>query len=751
MFAKVSVGNVIEMKPMWLADVQGADRYVGFRGTFTLGERARCRIHLSGASWFVAQLNGEFLAEGPVRFARDSPVYEAVERELEAGSHSITATVHHDGVATRMLEEMAPFLAVEVEDVEVRWVARPLAAWRPEVRRLNPELSWMEWCDTRDYPNEEEGWGEMEMAAARAFAPHGLANIVPRNLPMEEIARGNLQAMFGYAQDDPPVGYFLRALDAAESGADGTWWRFDLGQVRLGRPQIHLEVPVGTVVELGYSESLTGGRVAPWLNQSMGLSCHLDHYVARGGRQTFGPLSPRGMRYVEVHAVGAGTAAMRSAEFLERSYFPAEPVAKFECGDALLEEIWQAGVRTLRACAEDAITDCPTRERGQWLGDVVNVGLATAAVAYPDLRLLRRGLVQAAECARPDGMVASLYPGHRTYLSSYALNWVEACWQYHTITGDRDLLATLLPAAKRNLEVFLAGWDGAVTVALDDCWRFLDWGYTLPAGHGTLPLLLHLHAAVGALLAWQKALEVADEGWQSHYESLAMVLGGVLENREFFASLDYHECTLLLKAKMVAGDRERLCVDKLKAAFTESFPFSPGARPAGLFQFDPATDQYPHISSGKIVTPYFAHFLLPELARRGEMDFVLAAYRRCWGWALEQQSGTWLELFDARSSQCHQWSSCPTWQMSEFLLGLRPARHRHPMGFEITRVSAGLERIAGVLPIAGTNHHIEVSWTEQSAEDCALTIHPSTPIRLFVGENEHDLPASATTWQIAPR
>jgi hypothetical protein len=169
----------------------------------------------------------------------------------------------------------------------------------------------------------------------------------------------------------------------------------------------------------------------------------------------------------------------------------------------------------------------------------------------------------------------------------------------------------------------------------------------------------------------------------------------------------------------------------MKAAFTSHFPWRRDSAPAGLYQFDPAADRYPRIANPAIVTPYFAHFLLPELARRGELDFVLEVFRRCWGWALGQQSGTWLELFDPRSSQCHQWSSCPTWQLSEFVLGLRPARHRHPMGFELSLLPSSVPGASGVLPIAGTPHRIAVRWERDPEGTVAVVVTPSAAIRLF--------------------
>ena len=88
--------------------------------------------------------------------------------------------------------------------------------------------------------------------------------------------------------------------------------------------------------------------------------------------QTLQTFSPRGFRYLELHIANplvSVDAIIVEAE--QRTYFD-QPVGSFQCSDPLLNEIWMMGVRTLQSCSEDALTDTPTRERGQWLGVVGN-------------------------------------------------------------------------------------------------------------------------------------------------------------------------------------------------------------------------------------------------------------------------------------------------------------------------------------------------------------------------------------------
>ncbi|MHB8871941.1 MAG: alpha-L-rhamnosidase-related protein [Candidatus Doudnabacteria bacterium] len=130
------------------------------------------------------------------------------------------------------------------------------------------------------------------------------------------------------------------------------------------------------------------------------------------------------------------------------------PEGSFQTGDTLLNKIWSVGVKTLRSCSEDALVDNLTRERGEWTGDVVSVGMDISDAAYSDLRLLRGGLIQSAECARSDGLVAGLSPVGTAYLLTYAAQWVSACIQYWELTGNIKLLDELYPYAEKDIEAF---------------------------------------------------------------------------------------------------------------------------------------------------------------------------------------------------------------------------------------------------------------------------------------------------------
>ena len=713
------------------------DLHVAFRAEFELPAAGEVEFRVLGASWYVGWIDGRPLGEGPARFPAGFPEYSTFRATLAAGRHPLAFHVNHAGVITRFLQGIEPFLACSVRaagrELPLPWKCAPLAGYTPHVRRINPVLGFIEWCDTRQVPDWtaagfDDGAWVPAVPVTRPLGPvRPLSCANPRSLPLEltPAAAGLLVETFGYERDDPPARFFLRDLAPAGLPPQGVWRRYDLGRVRLMRPRFELDLPAGAVVEFAYSEALHHGRVAPWITLSTGESCNLDHYVARGGRQEFGPLAPRGGRFLEVHVLAPPAAvAFHREAVVERAYYGAAG-GSLCTGDALLDQIWTVGVETHRACAEDALTDNPTRERGQWAGDVVTVGMDIAAAAFADLRMCRRGLVQCAQSARADGLVAGLCPGTPEYLTTYAAQWITACLHYWELTGDRALLTEMLPAAERNLAAFAQQLtDDGVQDGLG--WGFVDWGYVRNPGPSDQGVNLHTLAAMRDLARWCDALGHPDRA--AHHRALAARLAAIIARyyaAEFAAGGDawerigYHRAALglrlgLFDAPPAAGGRAFL-----KAHMRRCFPNDPAAPRLS----DPGANH------PRLITPYFGHFALPELIEHGDMDFVLGQYRTCWGWSLGDGRTTWLEVFDTRWSHCHQWAGCPTWQLSRYLLGLQPRYDLGAANFALALATGSLTQAAGTVPLAGQEGVVTVAWTKDAA---GLHYTLTTPVPLVL-------------------
>lgn len=722
----------------YLDGPQAADTYVLFRGLFELKKESRVRLNHVGASWYRMSLDGDSFAEGPARFSPVRPEFLSEFVTLPAGKHVLAIQVHYEGVETRILKDFPPFLWIEAFDADgplrLEWKGLSLDSVKPAFRRINPQLAWTEFRDTRKEPLgwqsldfEDSHWEQPVWGVSDLPDPQEAKLASPARIPIEPrlLEEGPLATSFGYADDDPGYTFYSRDRVCRDLPAKGVWRRYDLGRVRLGSPIVTLDVPEGTVVEIGFSEYLTEGRVSPWINFSLGQSCNWDRFVARGGVQTFEPHTPKGGRFLEIHIVNAvESVSWEAVTYSERAYHQ-ETRATLSLGDDLLERIWLTGVETLRACSEDALTDNPSRERGQWVGDVVSVGLDNMSVCYNDLRLCRRGLQHAAECPREDGLIAGMSPGGCIYLPTYSLQWTTASIEYYRHSRDIEFLRDFWPAAKRNLEAIVAfeTTDGLGDVA---GWNFVDWGYLPTPGGVDLACNLHFAEALRSMATWSELVGEDAKPYASKSrvteEKIAKWLVE-LEAQGGVEAIGYHCLTLAIRLGLFSGDRPA-AIELLKQHWASSFPSYPTA---------PRLDD-PFNSNQRVSTPYFAHYLFPVLIEAGEWQFVLDQIRICWGWMLADGRTTWVEVFDTRWSHCHQWAGCPTWILSRYVLGLFTRSDRSPGSFDLNLITFGLPKAKGRLPIPDDGW-IEVSW-ERNGSSVRYTLTASHPIEIALPSGE---------------
>ena len=714
---------------MWISEEhQLPDIYGAFRGKFYLEEDCKVEVRVLGASWFVAWLDGVLLGEGPARFAEGFEEYERYYVTLKRGHHVLASEIHHNGVATRMLVDMQPYFYCELlsegKKIKVDWKCLKLEGYASCMRKVGECVGWMEWCDTRKNP---DGWTILEFDDASWCRPVGEEKIpegkLPVNMapvkqiiyPVASVDEGALANMFNYEFDDIPTRFFLRDLTCKSLPAQGVWRRYDLGFIRLGRPRFVLDLPQGALVEFAYSEYLVHDRVSPYITLMGSSSCNLDHYIARGGVQEFMPMTPRGGRFVEIHVIAPeDQVKFLKEEYVERSYH-GKPEGSFMCSDELLNKIWSAGVETYRTCAEDAIVDCPTRERGQWTGDTVNVGLNTAAAVYSDVRVARRCLTQAAQCAGSDGMIPGLFPGQPCNLVTYALQWVGACVRYYSLTGDLKLLEELYGAAVLNMSAFERHTgDNGLSDSVGA--SFVDWGYVRTTGPVDMGLNYIYLDAIDNMIKWCSILNMDNdrELYIKQRSKIFNILRNWIDeclndNGDGWEKVGYHCAVFCLNSNLAGAsflDKERTkeCIAFIKKHILNCFPNNPAA----------PRHAEPAFQSRQLITPYFAHFAFPALIKAGETDFVLEQYRKCWGWMLEQGVTTILEVFDIRWSHCHQWSACPTWQLSRYVLGLHPCFEKGYKHYRLELYTGNLGWVEGAIPVPDCGDAVNVSWRKAS-------------------------------------
>ncbi len=199
----------------------------------------------------------------------------------------------------------------------------------------------------------------------------------------------------------------------------------DFGQNFAGWVEFEAELPVDSMISLGFGEILVDGN---FYNENYRTATKGFSVISDGLRRQYRPrFTYFGFRYVRV-----STSEPVNIEFIGCViHSDVRRTGSFECGNADVNRLYQNALWSQRSNFVDIPTDCPQRdERLAWAGDA-QVFAATACFNYDCrgfyekyLRLLR------AEQQKRGGLVSNYFPGDAI------LN--EAC----SVWGDA---ATIVP------------------------------------------------------------------------------------------------------------------------------------------------------------------------------------------------------------------------------------------------------------------------------------------------------------------
>ena len=228
----------------------------------------------------------------------------------------------------------------------------------------------------------------------------------------------------------------------------------DFGREVLASPELALQGPPGTAVDLGYSEMLEDDRVAP-MRESV---AHNDRMILGEGLTVHRFLQPRGFRFMMLRIADFDAPVILESVCAYECIYPTASEGSFRSSDPLLSRIHELCARTVNLCMEDAYTDCPWRERSQWLGDMQPEALFSY-YCFASFEMARKAIIEFAESQTPDGWIPGVVPSpHPFNVPTWGMRFPVIAWEYYLYTGDRETLVSSYEAVTRQM-TWLAGYE----------------------------------------------------------------------------------------------------------------------------------------------------------------------------------------------------------------------------------------------------------------------------------------------------
>lgn len=434
------------------------DPVLYFRGSVDLGAHVvRARAYVSALGWYRFFVNGEDLT-GDALVPRWTPYSEVVEYQtydvteaLRVGTNLIAVAVGDGryrgslgllGGRSKYGDRIGAFaqLVVELDDgstitsiSDEAWFAGP-----GRITGSDPKNG-----ERADLRIPDADWLTDTAVPAR-FAPIELMPDQRHHLIAEEVGR---------------VRDVTRLRCASVSRAPSGAQILDIGQNCAGTVRIRLTGPSGRTVRLTHSEVLTPAGELDAEYIQMGPKWYQrDVVILDGDEHWYQPwFTIHGFRYVEVEGVDHDIHPDDVEALVLSSDL--EVTGSFECSEPRLNQLYHNVFWSLRSNFTDTPTDCPTRERSGWTGDIQV--FAPAAAAMVDVQAyLRRYLRNLTLEQYADGRVPIYIPSEQPtsasigrrflYVVAGSVGWGDAAvllpWTLYRYYGDPSVLEAQYPS-----------------------------------------------------------------------------------------------------------------------------------------------------------------------------------------------------------------------------------------------------------------------------------------------------------------
>ncbi len=433
----------------------------------------------------------------------------------------------------------------------------------------------------------------------------------------------------------------------------------DFGQERTGSLLLRAGGKAGDTVELHFGEELAQEDE---VRSVMRCNCvYQETWTLADGENELEQYDYKAFRYVQLltDAAEIDTASIRA---LVRHYPFDDTSCRMESADPMLNKVWAICKNAVKYGTQEGYLDCPSREKGQYLGDATVTALSHAYLTG-ELAMYQKCLTDFARSAAIcPGLMATAPGSFMQEIADYSLQWPAQLMQYYDLSGDLHFLREMLATAQGILAYF-ARWARADGLLEDynDKPIMVDWPSNLRDGYDSalMPdyqpgcntvLNAFYIGAVQAVARMEKQLGVAGDR-------------GLPALQQAFVKAFYREKTGLFVDTAQSGH---------SSLHANALPLYFGLVPGGN------TAIVPFIQSKRLCCGvYFSYFVLKALCAAGEHAFVLQLLtgEDSWGNMVREGATTCFEAWGKEqkwnTSLCHPWASSPVIILVEEFAGIR--------------------------------------------------------------------------------
>jgi alpha-L-rhamnosidase len=670
-----------QAKWIWAgAHIATRNCYIYARRKVEIEPTTFARVLVTCRSAYKLYINGRYIGRGPGPCPPGTRYYDEydVTHVLRPGKNVLAANCYHlgdgDAVGAGFLLQLEltngdPVILTTDET----WRVKTGDDWDFGSRRMSSGIGFQEVYDSRRKPVgwnvvgfDDSGWETPALVDEQteellprqiprlresevfpeSVLKHG--TVVPVDEPSLDIAT---RMRVERTQPAPSVVRYANSLlrvggdAAAVEPGPAAFITIDFGRKVVGFPVVRIRDGGQGTIDIAYSEALDGqGDVDP-TRQSI---LQADRLILHGGRQEWQTFSRRVFRFIQLTVRDLKQSLHIESVSVICTGYPVEQVSTFECSDDLLNRIWQTGVYTQSLCMQDSFEDSPISGHSCRI-DGLRIQALANYYSFRDTTLVAAALSDLERSAEE------------------LIIWPILLHDYYMHTGDRSLVASLYPAARRLLNPSSPASRSPAHQAFR--YQALRDAAKLASAVGEVDDAVALHDQAEA------ALRMFGEEYR-------------IEENSDYTDDDVALANALAVSCDLADFRQR---ELISASLGRAMRDSRLPSPPALF------------------------YVLSAMAALGMEQEALDLIRRVWGGMLERGATTWWETFDpawaagavSPDSLCHGPSGAPTVFLPSEVLGVKPSLPESTV-VVIRPMTGHLEWARGRVKLV--RDYVEVEW-----------------------------------------
>lgn len=426
----------------------------------------------------------------------------------------------------------------------------------------------------------------------------------------------------------------------------------DIGFECIGGLTLRAKGLPGTKITIRCGEELGEDGTVRY---AMRCNCvYEEFWTLSGSNDVLIPYDYRGMRYFQL-ILPAGCTLREEDIRMQVRHYPYQEAITCPTDDETLTRIWRLCADTMKYATQEVYMDCPTREKGQYLGDGT-VSSAAHTLITGDGAMMKKALYEYARSTFiTDGIMTVAPCSYMQEIADYSLQYPYQLLWYYRHTGDRQTLKALAPYCEHAVAYFRRFDRGDGLLEGVDTWNLIDWpenlrdNYDFPAKK---PIGSGVHNVINAF--WY--------GMLCDMNEIRALLGQETDDTDaartaeaFIRAFYDPEQHLFTDAENTHHTASHSNFMPLYFGLDEKTK-DPAARDAIISLIR---------NRGYCMGVYMSYFMLQSLCRAGRRDLALDMMKSPDGWCNMLAEGA-TTLYEAwgkdqkwNTSLCHPWAAAP--------------------------------------------------------------------------------------------